>query len=61
MTLWELLRKVRNDERGTSAVELGILCVMIVIGLIAAVRGVADENTRIWSNVSEKVIQSSSN
>lgn len=61
MTLWELLRKVRSDERGTSAVELGILCVMIVIGLIAAVRGVADENTRIWGNVSEKVIQSSSN
>lgn len=60
MSLLELLREVRNDERGTSAVELGILCVMIVIGLIAAVRNVADENTRVWTEVSDKVIQSSS-
>lgn len=60
MSLLELLREVRNDERGTSAVELGILCVMIVIGLIAAVRNVAEENTRIWTEVSDKVIQSSS-
>lgn len=61
MTFLELLREVRNDQRGTSAVELGILCVMIVVGLIAAVRNVADENSRIWTEVSDKVIQSSSN
>jgi Flp pilus assembly pilin Flp len=60
MTFLELLRKVRTDERGTSVVEFGFLCVMIVIALIAAVRSLADENTRIWTDVSDKIIKSSS-
>ena len=43
-----------KDERGTSAVEYGFICAMIVIGLISAVRGVADENTGLWATVSSK-------
>jgi Flp pilus assembly pilin Flp len=54
MSEWPFLEKLLNDRRGTSAVEYGFLCAMIVIGLISAVRGVGDENEGIWAIVSSK-------
>ena len=54
MAMRTILRKLRKDVRGTSAVEFGIICVMIVIGLVSAVKGVADENSGMWAIVSSK-------
>lgn len=48
-----LIRTLRDDQ-GTSAVEYGIILAMIVIGLISAVSGVADETTKMWDFVSSK-------
>ncbi|MEZ5737903.1 MAG: Flp family type IVb pilin [Novosphingobium sp.] len=48
------LRKLLDDRRGTSSVEYGFLCVMIVVAIIGAVRGVGDENEGIWARVSSK-------
>ena len=46
--------RILADERGTSAIEYGLICAMIVIGLISAVSGVASETTSMWNTVSKK-------
>ena len=45
------LAKLRADVRGTSAVEMGLICAMIVITIIAAMRGVAAETIGLWNTV----------
>lgn len=50
-SLW---MKILADERGTSAVEYGIICAMLVIGVISAVAGVAGETIGMWNSVSSK-------
>ncbi len=47
------LNNFLKDESGTSAIEYGIICAAIVIGLIAAVDGLADENNGLWATVAE--------
>lgn len=46
--------QILNDCRGTSAVEYGIICAMIIIGLVSAVAGVAEETSNMWTNVSSQ-------
>lgn len=57
MLLRHFLKKLGLDIRGTSAVEYGFLCAMIVIGLISAVRGVGDENKGIWATISKRTAE----
>ena len=57
MTQRTFLKRLLGDKRGTSAVEYGFLCAMIVIGLISAVKGVGDENEGIWAIVSSKTAE----
>jgi pilus assembly protein Flp/PilA len=47
-------RQMLADAGGTSSVEYGIICAMIVIGLIGAVAGVGEETASMWDNVSSK-------
>ena len=54
MTIRKFLSRMLVDKRGTSAVELAIICGIIVIGLISAIDGFADENTGLWAVVSSK-------
>ena len=54
MAICKFLSRLRTDTRGTSAVEYGIICGVIVLGLIKAVDGFADENTGVWAVVSQK-------
>lgn len=61
MTIAKILSRVMADTRGTSAIEYGIICGMIVIGLIAAVDGFADENTGVWAVVSNKQQEATQN
>ena len=49
-----LLKRLLADKRGTQTLELAIICGVIIIGLVVAVRGVADENTGIWAIVSSR-------
>ena len=42
------------DARGTTSVEFGFICVMIVIGLISAVKGVGNENSGLWAVISSR-------
>lgn len=40
-----------RDERGTSAVELGLICAMIVLIMLGALKGFAAGNAGIWNKV----------
>jgi pilus assembly protein Flp/PilA len=54
MTRMSFFKKLWRDNRGATAVEYGLVLVMLVIAIISAVKGVADENTGMWAIVSSK-------
>ena len=45
---------IRND-RGTTAIEYGLIAALVCIGIISALNAVADENTGIWAIVTRNV------
>ena len=47
-----------RDTRGGTAIEYGLIVALIVIAMMAALRGVADENTGLWARVTSKVTTS---
>lgn len=49
-----ILRKLKLDTRGASAVEMGLICALIVLAMLTALRGVANETTNTWNTVSQK-------
>ena len=53
-----LARLIRN-ERGTSAVEMGLICAMIVLAMFAALKGMAEESNETWENISSKTSEAS--
>ncbi len=62
MTLRSALRRLRHgstrlgrDPRGATAVEYGLIATLIVVAMIASLKGVANANTSLWGNVSTKV------
>jgi pilus assembly protein Flp/PilA len=62
MTLRSALRRLcrgtfalGRNVRGATAVEYGLIVTLIVIAMIAALKGVAEANTSLWGNVSTKV------
>ncbi len=49
------LKDLVKDTRGATAVEYGLILALIFFAMIAALQGVATQNTKMWNNVSEKV------
>ena len=49
------LTRIAKDERGATAIEYGLICAMIVLAMLAALRSVAQANTSMWNDVSEQV------
>jgi len=54
MTAKSIFAKLCRERRGATTVEYGLILVMLVIAIISALRGVADENTGMWAVVSSK-------
>lgn len=48
------LRSLYRDRRGATTIEYGLILVMVVIAIISALRGVADQNTGMWALVSSR-------
>lgn len=46
--------RLLRDRRGATAVEYGLILVMIVIAMLSALNGVADETTSMWDEVTSK-------
>lgn len=54
MTVKTRLTSLVGDERGSTAIEYGLIAALMVIVAISAMNGVADENTGLWARVSKK-------
>ena len=53
------LGKLLRDTRGATAIEYGLIVALIVIAMMAALQGVANENTGLWAVVKQKVTSAS--
>lgn len=49
-----VLQRLLLDARGTSAVELGLICALIVLAMLTALKGVANETSNTWNTVTQK-------
>ncbi|GGC23330.1 hypothetical protein GCM10011371_08790 [Novosphingobium marinum] len=54
MGMRETLKQLLADRKGTSAVEMGLLLGLVVLAMLSAIQGVADENTKMWQDVATK-------
>ncbi len=51
----EFLMHLIRDQRGTSAVEMGLICALIVMAMFTALQGFANTSQAMWTNVKDKV------
>lgn len=57
MSAKTFLNRLLHDERGATAVEYGLILVLIVVAMIVALQGVAGETIEMWTSVQTKVEQ----
>jgi len=43
-----------KDQRGTSAIEMGLICALIILALMTALQGLAGESQVTWDAISSK-------
>ena len=46
-----LITALIQDKRGTSAVEMGLICALIVLAMLTALKGFANETQSTWNIV----------
>lgn len=51
----QFVNRLLRDTRGATAVEYGLIVSLIVIAMVGALRGVADENNGLWAFVRNEV------
>ena len=47
-----LITALIRDEQGTSAVEMGLICSLIVLAMLTALNNLANETQATWNTVS---------
>lgn len=52
------MRRLLEDTSGATAVEYGLIVAMLVVASLVAYQGLADENTRTWMTIAQKVMSS---
>lgn len=57
----KLLRALKIDRKGATAVEYGLIVSLIVVAIIASVNGVADGTIDMWEHVETVVVESTGN
>ncbi|MEN9682603.1 MAG: Flp/Fap pilin component [Pseudomonadota bacterium] len=43
-----------KDQRGTSAIEMGLICALIILALMTALQNFAGESQVTWNSISSK-------
>jgi pilus assembly protein Flp/PilA len=49
------LRKLRDDRKGATAVEYGLILALVVLAAMGAIVGLASSTIEMWSNVADNV------
>ena len=50
-----LLRRLRSDDRGATAIEYGLLVAIVGIGLLLSAQFLGDESIEMWYYLSSSV------
>jgi pilus assembly protein Flp/PilA len=50
-----ILRRLRSDERGATAIEYGLIAALVVIAIIGAMGAFADASIQMWTDVGNQV------
>ena len=51
-------RKLRSDKRGATAIEYGLICALIAIAIMGALRSLGGGAGGMWTQLDEKVEES---
>ena len=57
----KLIKRLLRDIKGATAIEYGLIAALIVIGMITALSGFANETTEMWGGVETKFNDASNN
>ena len=49
------------DTRGTTAIEYGLIAMLVAVGAIAGMKALGDSNASGWGNTSEKITDAMTN
>lgn len=52
-----MLKRLTRDTAGATVIEYGLIVSLIFLGIVAAFRGVADENDGLWARVRVAVME----
>jgi pilus assembly protein Flp/PilA len=55
MTTSLIFKRLLRDDRGATAIEYGLIVSLIVMMMIGAFQGIADENNGLWGRIRTKV------
>ena len=61
MSLTTFLKHIGTDDKGATAVEYGLIVALIVLAMIGALQGVAEETERTWSEVESASVDAMTN
>ncbi len=56
-----IIKKLLKDVRGTSAIEMGLICSLIILAMMTALQNFASESQLTWTNVSSKTSEAVKN
>jgi pilus assembly protein Flp/PilA len=54
----KLLRRLRRDRRGATAIEYGLILALICVAILASVMNVAEVTVSMWNNIADAVSKS---
>lgn len=57
MTTDNLFLQILRDQRGTSSVEMGLICAMIVLAMFAALDGFSTESVQLWTTIKDRTVE----
>jgi pilus assembly protein Flp/PilA len=55
MSILKILHSILRDERGTSAVEYGLICCMMIFAMLTALNSFANSANSNWGAMNNKV------
>jgi Flp pilus assembly pilin Flp len=49
-----IMKKLLRDQQGTSAIEMGLICSLIILAMMTALNNFAGESQLTWNTISSK-------
>jgi pilus assembly protein Flp/PilA len=55
LRLNELARRFARDRRGTTAIEYGLIALLVAVGFLAGLKALGEGNSASWGATSNKI------